>query len=190
LKPFAKVDPEFYTESKSALWDKEIKRIKSEKTIFSNKNSFKKLNDSSSKFFYQSKVFDRPQSVVSLNGKKNVIILKSTKNVEVNLDQPLYQGKRKGVSQRDRDFHTNICVTNPNKSQKVEIKEVRTKTISPMHLKLYESSMMKNTQAQKTAIPKSHPSYNKDPPKAIIPTSTKKRIENNKTTYNFMKNYY
>ena len=58
-----------------------------------------------------------------------------------------------------------------------------------MHLKLYASSMQSNTPRIK--LPNTHPSYNKDPiKKAIIPQSTRKRIEVMKTSYNFLKNYY
>ena len=64
-----------------------------------------------------------------------------------------------------------------------------------MHLKLYESSMMKVSSSlmknnYTPAIPKSHPSYNKEPPKPKVTTTTKKRIETMKTTYNFLKNYH
>ena len=56
LKPFPKVDPEFYSEKKDFLWQKEITRIKSEKSIFStNKSINKTLNESSSKNFYEVK---------------------------------------------------------------------------------------------------------------------------------------
>jgi hypothetical protein len=53
LKPFPKVDPEFYSEKKDFLWDKEIIRIKSEKSIFSDKKMNKSLNESLSKNFFE-----------------------------------------------------------------------------------------------------------------------------------------
>lgn len=58
-----------------------------------------------------------------------------------------------------------------------------------MHLKLYSSTMLKNTE--KVSLPKSHPSYNKDPIKMdILHPTTKKRLDMMRTTYNFLKNYY
>ena len=63
------------------------------------------------------------------------------------------------------------------------------KAISPMHIKLYASTMQKTGLTIK--LPTSHPSYNKDPPnKNIIPQTTKKRLDLLKTNYNFLKNYY
>lgn len=54
LRPFPKVDPEFYSERKDFLWQKEITRNNSEKSIFSNKKSLNKsLNKSLSKNFYE-----------------------------------------------------------------------------------------------------------------------------------------
>ena len=53
LKPFPKIDPEFYDEKKDYFWQNDIKRIKSEKSIFSNKKSINKtLNESISKNFH------------------------------------------------------------------------------------------------------------------------------------------
>ncbi len=49
-------------------------------------------------------------------------------------------------------------------------------------------SLMKNNYTP--AIPKSHPSYNKEPPKPKVTATTKKRVETMKTTYNFLKNYH
>lgn len=54
LKPFPKIDPEFYSEKKDVLWDKEITRIKSEKSIFSEKKTLNRsLNESMSKNFFE-----------------------------------------------------------------------------------------------------------------------------------------
>jgi hypothetical protein len=54
LKPFPKVDPEFYSDKKDFLWQKEITRINSEKSIFSNKKALNKpLTKSLSKNFFE-----------------------------------------------------------------------------------------------------------------------------------------
>ena len=54
LKPFPKIDPEFYDEKKDYFWQNDIKRIKSEKSIFSNKKTINKtLNESLSKNFHE-----------------------------------------------------------------------------------------------------------------------------------------
>lgn len=41
-RPFPKLDPEFYNEKNNYFWQKEIKKIKSEKSIFRSKLSLKK----------------------------------------------------------------------------------------------------------------------------------------------------
>ena len=57
LKPFPKLDPEFYEEkNNNYFWQKEMTKIKSEKSIFSNKIALKKTGvDSNSKIFYDVK---------------------------------------------------------------------------------------------------------------------------------------
>jgi hypothetical protein len=62
------------------------------------------------------------------------------------------------------------------------------KAISPMHLKLYSSSMQNN--ALKISLPPSHPSYKKELPQKQIPQTTRKRLDLMRTSYNFLKNYF
>jgi len=93
------------------------------------------------------------------------------------------------MTQRERDFHSNISVTNPKTSRNYE-QTSKGRMISPMHLKLYESTLLKN-EVEKIKVPKTHSSYNKDPiVKSKVPPSTRKRLEFLKTSFNFTKNYY
>jgi hypothetical protein len=53
-RPFPKMDHEFYDEKKNYFWQKEIKKIKSEKSIFSSKISLRKdLVEKSHKMVYE-----------------------------------------------------------------------------------------------------------------------------------------
>ena len=54
LKPFPKIDPEFYTEKKNYFWQREMTKIRSEKSIFSQKTDLKKqLSQKNNKMFYE-----------------------------------------------------------------------------------------------------------------------------------------
>ena len=53
LKPFPTIDPEFYNEGNNYFWQKEIKKISSEKSIFGKtKPVNNSMSDSRSRLFY------------------------------------------------------------------------------------------------------------------------------------------
>ena len=92
-RPFPKIDHEFYDDNKDYFWQKDIKRINSEKSIFSTKLAVKKkiLSEINNKFVYdvnlsiilQSNIFDEP---IKSTKKMNI---NKTKSVAVYLNQPL-----------------------------------------------------------------------------------------------------
>jgi|LauGreDrversion4_2_1035121.scaffolds.fasta_scaffold371467_2 hypothetical protein len=54
LKPFPKLDPEFYDEKKNYFWQKQMTKIKSEKSIFSEKFALRKqLSQRNNKMVYE-----------------------------------------------------------------------------------------------------------------------------------------
>ena len=58
LKPFPTIDPEFYNEGYNYFWQKEIKKISSEKSIFGkNKSVNNTMTESNSKIFYNVQFF-------------------------------------------------------------------------------------------------------------------------------------
>jgi len=181
LKPFPTVNPEFYQETEpNYFWQKELSRISSEKS-FMNKTS-QSLNrsktDGNAKIFYNSVVFENKKTKKVLNQTSERTYLKKPKNVVIDL-------------YRVRDYHSHTNVINPLKSKNEEDvgKRNSNKAISPMHLKLYSSTMQKNVT--NVSLPSSHPSYDKDPiKKEVLPPPKKKKLELLKTNYNFLKNYY
>jgi hypothetical protein len=57
LKPFPKLDEEFYDEKKNYFWQKQMTKNKSEKSIFSEKNPLQKqLSQRNNKFVYEVRI--------------------------------------------------------------------------------------------------------------------------------------
>jgi len=179
LKPFPTVDPEFYQEPTSKLWQKEMSRISSEKTIMNRTFQEKSKNDANNKTFHNSDIFENRKTKKMMNpttSDRNYG--KQPKNVTIDL----YRA-------RDYHTHTNIFVADKSKNDEDVGRRSSNKAISPMHLKLYSSTMQKNNND--IPLPKSHPSYNKDAhKKEVLPPSTKKKLDLLKTNYNFLKSYY
>jgi len=180
LKPFPTVDPEFYQETSTApnfFWQKEMTRATSERSIMNKTFQSERKNDGNMKVFYNSEVFieNRRTKKLANTDKYN----KQPKNVTIDL----YRA-------RDYHSHTNVLQTDKSKNDEDFNRRNANKAISPMHLKLYSSTMQQNS-SKDISLPISHPSYNKDPVKKdVIPASQKKRLDTLKTNYNFLKCYY
>jgi hypothetical protein len=57
LKPFPKLDPEFYDEKKNYFWQKQMTKIRSEKSIFSEKFALRKqLSQRNNKLVYEVRI--------------------------------------------------------------------------------------------------------------------------------------
>jgi len=185
-KPFPTTNPEFYEDNHNYFWHNEIKRNNSHKQIFQAEKTLTKSKSAESNrlIFYNSNVFKRNScnNTVKGNGNHNYNN-KEPKRVEIDLTN----------YQRERDFNSNVCVTDPSKSKKFEEEKKFVKTITPMHLKYYESTIQKEKDSNITnpKPPTTHPVYDKNVIKKEVLTPTlKKKADNLKTSYNFLKNYY
>jgi len=152
-------------------------RATSEKSIMNKTFQSDKKNNGNNKVFYNSEVFVENRKTKKLASTESKYS-KQPKNVVIDL----YRA-------RDYHTHTNIFQTDKSKNDEDTNRRNGNKAISPMHLKLYSSTMQNSSK--NVSLPKTHPSYDKDPfKKDVIPPSKKKRLELLKTNYNFLKCYY